>query len=121
MQEWEKVSGTKKVNRFRPPEVRAALANLELARERLHLAADQVCLLDRPAPACITLTFLNKTYVWALLCMLGYLSRDAVGTQAWKAFMRDFGSLYPHFRAAVQALASLDALQSLASLAIMPE
>ncbi|CAL8467013.1 g6549 [Coccomyxa elongata] len=79
--EWEKVSGTKKVNRYRPPEVRAALTELELARERLQLAADQ----------------------------------------AWKAFMQDFGSLYPHFRAAVQALASLDALQSLASLAIMPD
>ncbi len=41
-QEWEKISGTKKVNRFRPPEVRNALAALELSRERLQLAADQV-------------------------------------------------------------------------------
>lgn len=47
-QEWEKVSGTKKVNRFRPPEVRAALTELELARELLHLAADQVCLFTIP-------------------------------------------------------------------------
>ncbi len=35
--------------------------------------------------------------------------------------MRDFGSLYSPFRSAVQALAALDALQSLASLAIDPE
>ena len=41
-QEWEKISGTKKVNRFRPPEVRSAMTALELARERLQLAAEQV-------------------------------------------------------------------------------
>lgn len=41
--------------------------------------------------------------------------------QAWTAFMRDFGSLYSPFRSAVQALAALDALQSLASLAVAPE
>ncbi len=39
-QDWEKVSGTKKVNRFRPPAVRDALAALERARERLGLAAE---------------------------------------------------------------------------------
>ncbi|KAK9916549.1 hypothetical protein WJX75_003960 [Coccomyxa subellipsoidea] len=79
--EWEKISGTKKVNRFRPPEVRSAMTALELARERLQLAAEQ----------------------------------------AWKAFMHDFGSLYSPFRSAVQALAALDALQSLASLAVAPD
>lgn len=41
-QEWEKISGTKKVYRFRPPEVRSAMTALELARERLRLAAEQV-------------------------------------------------------------------------------
>ena len=48
-------------------------------------------------------------------------SHSACAVQAWKAFMRDFGSLYSPFRSAVQALAALDALQSLASLAIDPE
>jgi hypothetical protein len=62
VQEWVKVSGTKKVNRFQPPEVREALVELELARERLQLAADQVysdlpvhclALLSPPYPQCI--------------------------------------------------------------------
>jgi DNA mismatch repair ATPase MutS len=79
-QGWEKISGTKKVNRFRPPEVAAALAALELARERLAAAADG----------------------------------------AWRGFLAGFGQLYGPFRAAVQALGELDALQSLASLAVTP-
>jgi hypothetical protein len=41
-QDWVKVSGTKKVNRFQPPAVREGVAALELARERLQLAAGQV-------------------------------------------------------------------------------
>ena len=40
--------------------------------------------------------------------------------QAWAGFMRAFAALYAPFRAAVQALAALDALQSLASLADSP-
>lgn len=47
VQEWVKISGTKKVNRYQPIEVRDALAALELAKERLQLAADQV---SHPAP-----------------------------------------------------------------------
>jgi len=38
-QGWQKVSGTKKVNRFLPPDVKAAETALELASERLALAA----------------------------------------------------------------------------------
>ena len=41
LQEWEKIAGTKKVNRYRPPEVRDAVKELEMARERLAAAADQ--------------------------------------------------------------------------------
>lgn len=40
--------------------------------------------------------------------------------QAWAGFMRAFAALYAPFRAAVQALAALDALQSLASLTDSP-
>lgn len=74
------MSTTKKMHRYRPPEVQAAMTELELCKERLQLAAQQ----------------------------------------AWACFMHDFASLYAPFRAAVQALAALDALQSLASLADSP-
>jgi DNA mismatch repair protein MSH3 len=80
VQDWERVSTTKKMHRYRPPEVQRAMTELECAKERLQLAAQQ----------------------------------------AWAGFMRAFASLYPPFRAAVQALAALDALQSLASLADSP-
>lgn len=36
---WEKISSTKKVVRFRPPEVKAAMRTLELAKEHLALTA----------------------------------------------------------------------------------
>lgn len=51
------MSGTKKVNRYQPQEVRDALAALELARERLQLAADTVthCLQRFPALALLHL------------------------------------------------------------------
>ena len=80
LQEWERVSTTKKMHRYRPPEVQRAMTELEMAKERLQLAAQQ----------------------------------------AWAGFMRAFAALYAPFRAAVQALAALDALQSLASLAESP-
>ena len=38
-QGWQKVAGTKKVNRYMPPAVKAAETQLELATERLQLAA----------------------------------------------------------------------------------
>ena len=41
VQDWEKIAGTKKVNRFRPPAVRDAVQELELARERLQATADR--------------------------------------------------------------------------------
>ena len=40
-QGWEKISSTKKLNRFRPPEVSAAVQKLELARERLRVQAEK--------------------------------------------------------------------------------
>lgn len=66
--------GTKKVNRYQPPEVKAALAELEIAKERLQAACKR----------------------------------------AWLDFLGDFGAYYVSFRNAVQGLACLDALQSLA-------
>ena len=33
MQDWQKVSSTKKVNRYHPPEVRTALQALEISKE----------------------------------------------------------------------------------------
>ena len=74
MQDWEKIGGTKKVNRYRPQEVKAAIAALEVARER----------------------------------------RQAAAGHAWSDFLGDVTSFYAPLRAAVAALASLDALQSLA-------
>ena len=41
MQRWEKVSSTKKLNRYRPPEVTAAVQQLELAKERLQVQAEK--------------------------------------------------------------------------------
>ena len=41
MQEWEKISSTKKVNRFRPPEVTEAVRQLEMAKERLQAACEE--------------------------------------------------------------------------------
>eukprot|EP00884_Botryococcus_braunii_P017424 jgi/Botrbrau1/4365/Bobra.105_2s0012.1 len=78
--DWEKVCGTKKMNRFRPPAVREAMDAMELAKEQL----------------------------------------QATAGAAWDSFLQDFGVLYAPFRAAVQALATLDALLSLAALASTP-
>lgn len=77
MQDWEKVSSTKKTNRFHPPEVLAGMEALSLATEHLQAAAKA----------------------------------------AWHAFLTDFAALYLPFRSAVQALAALDALHSLAVVA----
>lgn len=40
-QDWEKISSTKKLNRFRPPEVTEAVRQLEMAKERLQAAAEE--------------------------------------------------------------------------------
>ena len=77
MQDWEKISGVKKFNRFKPPEVARAEKALEIAKERLQAAADD----------------------------------------AYMELLGSFASLYLPFRSAATALASLDALQSLALVA----
>ncbi|KAJ0963811.1 hypothetical protein J5N97_028933 [Dioscorea zingiberensis] len=73
---WLKVSSTKKVVRYHPPEVIAALEELLLAKEEL-----------------------------AVVCRT-----------AWDNFLMGFGKYYAQFQAAVQALAALDCLHSLAIL-----
>ena len=77
VQDWEKVSSTKKCNRYHPPEVSTAMEALALATEHLQAAAKA----------------------------------------AWADFLTEFAALYLPFRGAVQALAALDALHSLAVVA----
>ncbi|GAB4814961.1 hypothetical protein N2152v2_002007 [Parachlorella kessleri] len=75
--DWEKVSSTKKALRFHPPQVKAGVQRLALAREHLQAAC----------------------------------------AAAWKELLADFSRQYLAVRGAVQALAALDCLNSLASLA----
>ncbi|CAA6655635.1 unnamed protein product [Spirodela intermedia] len=75
--DWVKISSTKKVNRYHPPEVLKLLDELLLAKEE-----------------------------FAVTCKA-----------AWNHFLTGFGRYYAEFQAAVQALAALDCLYSLAFLA----
>jgi hypothetical protein len=41
LQDWEKISSTKAMNRFRPPQVAEAVQRMELAKERLQAQAEK--------------------------------------------------------------------------------
>lgn len=77
---WIKVSGTKKVSRFHPPEVVKLVQERDQHKEALAAACDK----------------------------------------AFQALLADIGSNYPSFRDATLALATLDCLVSLASIARQP-
>lgn len=119
------VNSVKKGVRFRPPEVAAGLQRLELAREHLAVRAGMLQAECRPtlmqqgladgqkdaAPMFATLLHANR---WR---SPPAPPPQVACTKAWQQFLGDFGARYLPFRGAVQALAALDCLGSLAMVA----
>lgn len=108
----------KKGVRFRPPEVAPGLQRLDVARERLAVrrAAGR--------PLCLQLLVLAPARLPAAPSPALLLARcplpQAACSAAWKQHLGDFATSYAPFRSAVQALAALDCLCSLAAVASTP-
>lgn len=113
------VNATKKVVRYRPPEVAAALQRLELAKEHLAVSGwaagapgDAVASGQGRAHRPTLPRSLAPHTHW-----LPHTTLQAACAKAWQQFLSDFASEYVAFRAAAQALAALDCLCGLAVLA----
>ena len=142
LQGWEKVCSTKKFNRFHPPQVKEALqvggrTQLRCGTPWLvcppqpmgdwqaHLrpsAEDQPrCHIPQHAAltgrgSCVICKHGGNTFALQVLEVAKEHLTAAADT-AWLAFLAEFAQHYIPFRAAVQALGALDALQSLAVVA----
>ena len=129
---WRKICATKKVNRFRPPEVTAAAAEQERAAERLQVRLTWLC--GPPSSLATTLCCSCWSAGRVLACdtsqtrcnrtsssRRNVLALQAACKEAWADLLARFAAHCPAFRAAAHALAMLDCLQALAATAQTPD
>ena len=135
---WEKVCSTKKVNRFHPPQVKKALQVCgcfltvpligffglypSWASDRHPSARDQPGshTPQHAAPTGRGSDAIRKHQSNTFALQVLEVAKEhltAAADTAWLAFLAEFAQDYIPFRAAVQALGALDALQSLAVVA----
>ena len=85
---WERVSSTKKMVRFRPPEVKKALAALELAREHLTITANAAWLRLQTEFATHYASFRGAVRALATLdCLNGFAGLSASGAYTRPEFV----------------------------------